>query len=365
MSQQPDKITQLDTELRNLISTLTHLSEEIARELYKPVGVDTARVTIALSNIAKLFHQFAQFIPKIANARESDHGPDGEPPETAHRWVQLNAEVFKTRSWINQWNNIETLVRQQIPPKRRELYRQPGNTEDVTLSQLRAYDEVFLEFQRILNTYEQDKKAQDYGCFSDISTPNSVFIEHALAAHRLFLAQRRRGPTRFIDVGCGGGTKVATASQFFDYCVGLEFDPGYAAAARDLLGKPNFRNCSVTEGDALEFVDYDSFDVIFFYRPMRYIEPLKKLENKIVKDARPGAILVAPYEQFIHRYEELGCARVAHHLYLAKTSQTDADTLLREAEMTGVYYKRNIPLVPGGWQAIVEASLAKGFGFEV
>ncbi len=361
-----DDIRDLEIELNNLIAELTRLSEEIARELFKPVGVDSARVTIALSKIIKINHQFLQFIPKIPATRKArnEHTSD-EPQDVNSQWNRLNAEIYQTRTWLNQWNNIEALVRQQIPPEKRKLYRRSSHTEDTTLSQLSAYDEVFLEFQRILNTYDQSEKANEYGCFADISTPNSVFIEHVHAAFRLNLAQRRRGPTRFIDVGCGGGTKVVTASKFFDYAVGLEYDPGYAAAARQLVEQPNFHNCSVIEGDALEYSDYNSFDVIFFYRPMRHVEMLRKLEDRIVRLARPGAILIAPYQQFTNRYEELGCARVAERLYLAKTKQSDADALRVEAEMTGTFYKRNLPLVPGAWNPIIEASLAKGFGFEV
>jgi hypothetical protein len=93
---------------------------------------------------------------------------------------------------------------------------------------------------------------------------------------------------------------------------------------------------------------------------MRDTELLKNLEYKITNSVTPGTILFAPYNQFFYRHQDLNCAPIGGGLYLAKSTQKQANTLRRKAELTGT--PRNP--VPSMWDPIVKISYEKGFGLD-
>lgn len=90
----------------------------------------------------------------------------------------------------------------------------------------------------------------------------------------------------FLDVGCGPGTKMLLAKQFYGLePQGIEIDPVMAAEAR-AWG-------SVLHADALEMPreGYQGWDLIWLYRPFRDPQAEAQLEY-LIKDAmKPGAIL--------------------------------------------------------------------------
>jgi SAM-dependent methyltransferase len=90
----------------------------------------------------------------------------------------------------------------------------------------------------------------------------------------------------FLDVGCGPGTKMQIASTLFGFNVtGIEVDEAMAAEARSLFPQ-------VHTGSAQDYKGaYDRFDVIWLYRPFRDPSSEYKLEQLIMANMRPGAIL--------------------------------------------------------------------------
>lgn len=361
MSDQDSAVNRIDTELSGIINALITLSEEIATELSDPERLDENRVKSAITKINKLNHAFFKIPVKISTARKIEEEISAPP----QNWDQITRNLYQARMWIVQWQSVEHIVFGQIPVKRRKLYKTVKKEQDISVSQMFVYDHVFDEVRKIFNPVDQSDTAIEYGCFGDIAMPNSVFLEHVHAAYRVLLAQRRTETTRFIDIGCGGGLKTLTASHYFDMSYGLEYDSGYAESARQLIDKSTYSNCRIIEGDGLTFEGYADLDVIYFYRPMQQAEMLKKLEVQITTTARPGTILIAPYKLFHYRAESLGCGRLGDHLYVVKTSQKDANILRRKAEKTGTFVGKNLPLTPGAWDPIIQASLANGFGFDV
>ena len=361
MSDQDSAVNKIDAELSGIIDALNTLSEDIATELRDPEKLDQTRVKSAIARINNLNHSFFKIPLQISTARKIEEETSAPP----QNWDQITRNLYQARMWIVQWQSVAHIILQQIPAKRRKLYKTVQKEQDISVSQLFAFNHVFHELQRIFNPVDQSDTAKEYGCFSDISFPNSIFLEHVHAAYRVLLAQRRTEPTRFIDIGCGGGLKTLTASQYFDMSYGLEYDSGYADSARQLIGKSSFSNCRIIEGDGLIFEGYVDLDVIYFYRPMQQAEMLEKLELQITTKARPGTILIAPYKLFHARAKSLGCGQLGNHLYVAKTSQKDADILRRKAEKTGTFVGNKLPLTPGAWDPIIKASLANGFGFDV
>lgn len=95
--------------------------------------------------------------------------------------------------------------------------------------------------------------------------------------------------TRFLDVGCGPGTKMAVASLLFGLKTdGIEFDTAMALKAAFVNREGNICN-----GDALYWDDgwYGDYDIIWLYRPFRDANLEKRLEDRIRFEMKPGAIL--------------------------------------------------------------------------
>lgn len=94
------------------------------------------------------------------------------------------------------------------------------------------------------------------------------------------------GP-RFLDVGCGPGTKLRLAQEFFGLSVsGLERDGKMLAAAVH-----NVRSANFSLLDALEFPNYNLYDIIWMYRPIKDPDLQRELERKVYASAKHGAIV--------------------------------------------------------------------------
>lgn len=360
--QKPKQVGDLKAELNDILGELRSLIESVGVELNKAGRADTARVTLATSRISTLTQKFIFFIPEIAKARETHVEENG--PLTAHEaqiWAALTQDANRSRTSLTQWTAIDGLIRSQIPPKRRNLFMPSVALDDISISQNAANDQLLDSLYKTLNTTAQNEKAREHGCFADISLPQSVFVEYAHAARRILLARRPRHPVRFLDVGCGGGLKVLSASTFFDRADGIEFDPGYAEAAKALFENTRADRCNVIEADGLNYPHYNEYDVVYFYRPMRHIELLRQLEDQIIGTVRPGTLIIAPYTMFEHRFEALGCARVERQIYVAHSSQSQADKMRRDAEFMGSFAQFSNSNVPSIWDPILKASKAKGY----
>lgn len=221
----------------------------------------------------------------------------------------------------------------------------PDDRRDLRSEQALASDRVYIALNKVVNPESQDGAAETLGCWPDIPLPPSRFLGHAHTAYRVALAQRRPGPLRFLDVGCGGGIKVLLAAEFFARADGLEYDAGYAATARQVLDRAGRLPSQVIHGDALTYDGYGDYDVLYFYQPMKSLEGLRALEERIATQARPGTILIAPYGMFSDRAEGLGCGRVDGAVYLAGTSARDAEALRRRARHIGIEIPR-----PDDWK---------------
>ena len=216
----------------------------------------------------------------------------------------------------------------------------------------------------LVNPVQQAASAKALGCYSDIPLPASIFLADAGAAFRVGLARRVERPLRFMDVGCGGGTKLLLAAQIFGTVHGLEYDPGYVRAARELLATLNLDEIEVFQADARAFTRYDNYDVLYFFQPMSDPVALHALEDHVAAIARPGTVLIAPYSQFTQRAPQLDCGHIAGNLFLAGASQAKADALAKEATFMGTALTRQFPMAERDFwflQPIVEALYANAF----
>lgn len=145
-------------------------------------------------------------------------------------------------------------------------------------------------------------KLVESGHWDYVSYNNAWFLHHldeSLKILKHCLPKRQK--FRFVDVGCGIGTKVSLASHFFD-ANGIELGDRYAKMAKEIAKKRRFHNYgrhdeietekAIYKEDALAFPHYHRYDVIYFFRPMSNDKMQMELENKIYNDARPGAIII-------------------------------------------------------------------------
>ncbi|GLS88726.1 hypothetical protein GCM10010873_37000 [Cypionkella aquatica] len=170
------------------------------------------------------------------------------------------------------------------------------------------------------------------GHHGDLPYPASDFLRYAMAARRICLAMGKHQPA-FLDVGCGIGSKLVLASELFARTDGLEYEAGHAAIAQAMMQRIGARATTIFHADALSFAAYGAYDVLYAYKPM-YGAGLEQMEARLIGQARPGTLLIAPYMEFTTRFETLGCARVEGFLYMIRPPKSLA-TILRTARHVG------------------------------
>jgi SAM-dependent methyltransferase len=342
--------------LARIEAELAVARDAIAAELARPRAErDWNGAAAALSVIDRLQARMLRPLHDLSGALS---GPAMMDPQQ-HR---LRIAVHDARVRMAQWGPVRRCVLLQLrgEPGPLVVGRSP---HDPLKAQQAILDAAFRALQAPFGPGGQNPEAQAYGCYPDIPMPASDFLALAHAAYRVALARRIGGPFQFLDVGCGGGSKVLLAAGFFDAADGLEFDPGYAGAARALFEATGVTRCRAIQGDALNFTGYGDYDVVYFYKPMSDKAKLGELEDRIVAGVRPGTVLIAPYFEFQQRSDSLGCRNLAEAIYVAGVTQTEADAIRDMAQFVGGAAVRaggaEHPL--GYWAPIVAASRANGF----
>lgn len=176
------------------------------------------------------------------------------------------------------------------------------------------------------------KKHEAKGCFRYIPLHLEWFITQVEAAITYLRPARNHGkgpyiPVKFIDVGCGLGTKVALAKSLGCDAHGIEINRKYVNVARRLLGeryydykKGDYKGITLSnkilKGDAKK-ADFSPYDIIYFYCPQLRNDKLgdleSQLEDQILSTAKQGAVILANLaknEEF-HKEESSKLKRVA------------------------------------------------------
>jgi protein-L-isoaspartate O-methyltransferase len=91
---------------------------------------------------------------------------------------------------------------------------------------------------------------------------------------------------RFLEVGCGPGSKMLIAREIFGLDVhGVERSDEMAAAARTL-------GLDAETADAAAWDGYGKHDVVWFNRPFRDPGTQQQLEDLVWRDMAPGAVVI-------------------------------------------------------------------------
>lgn len=342
---------------RRLESDLLVLAEKIADELRKPYSMRN------VNNISTTWDQMAAIRPKTAKScrilrklKKPMRGKSSRSDYDVQREDYLYVQSMTKR--LKLWKSMDLLIERHKSPVRVPLNSiLPANSSDPVLA--------FIEkaFHKLANPQAQDEASAIHGCFADIPMPLKLFDALMSSAYRVSLVQDRAAPVRFLDVGCGGGTKVFAATRYFPEAVGLEYDPGYAKAAQQTMRVIKAKQCSIIHGDALTFESYGDYDVIYFYRPIHSDELLSAMQQRIIQNSRPGTILVAPYNTGFTTHRAMTCAQIDGPIFVAGLSQAEADQLNIDAQATDTdLLKRNADyrFETGFWAPILNTASFNG-----
>lgn len=328
---------QFFAELQATRKTLQSHIETLCRELMQRENMNEHKVFAVCSQVDLQIREFSALVGQANSVRvdlENEAQTSEDRMNIRRQWGPVSAKINLFKVELSQWSLMRGLVQDQVTHRKKRIPLYDRTTE-LAVAQNSASDDVFDWLHAILNPMSQDEAGLANGYYPDIALSNSTFHQHLHAAYRVLLAQDKEQPIRFLDVGCGGGLKVLSALRYFQESHGLEFQQSYVDAASALLGRTKGLEASVFQADALTFEDYDSYDVIYFFKPIEDPEKLIELERRVVSGARPGTILIAPYVGFGARHADLGCAHVAGSVYLSKTSPSAAVRWRRRAEKTG------------------------------
>ncbi|MEP4196384.1 MAG: hypothetical protein ABJL99_12195 [Aliishimia sp.] len=336
---------------RALQADLLQLTTKLGKLIAAPASQrDTDAATVLWNDIKRLHAPLNSIYRRLRKStRDSDKSD-------AQREAQ--SEVRNLNRCLRIWDQMDDMIWRHITPEASELQMHRTHTKaDETLSFLHA------ALHLLANPNSQDQDAVDHNCFADIPMGIQLFDLLLSAAYRLLLVQGRADKARFLDVGCGGGTKVLAASRVFPKCDGLEYDQGYAEAGKRTLQLTAPETGQVIHGDALTFDAYADYDVIYFYRPISDDDLLSQMQNRIIEQARLGTIILAPYTKFLEPRKDFPCARITGPVFVTGMSQEDADLWHQNAEHTDtdlIRRKRHMRFDPEFWTPIVEAASYNG-----
>jgi SAM-dependent methyltransferase len=277
--------------------------------------------------------------------------------------VMGRRDLLRAARWrAGQWHKVAELLGRQANARAQQLITtrpvHPSGAEDGLVTNLMRALHMMAN-----PTNQQQVGIRDSG-FPDLGLSGEYFANLMQAAYRISLALDKPRPLRFLDVGCGGGTKVFGAASFFERAEGLEFDSGYLAAAQWFLDRVHAPQTRVYQADAQTFEKYGDYDVVYLYRPLRRDGDLANLEARIIEQVKPGTIIVAPYVGFKLDGANPAAPRVAESVHVAHFTQDQADALRKRAEMIGPDVRLESPRLEadwGFWRPLLVASRQNGY----
>lgn len=102
----------------------------------------------------------------------------------------------------------------------------------------------------------------------------------------LELLDRPAEKVRFLEVGCGIGTKCGIAHFYGVQVAGFDLHEGYLTVAREIFPELAFEHAN-----ALQF-DYREYDLIFYHVPLADDDLMVELEDRVLRHMPTSSILL-------------------------------------------------------------------------
>lgn len=331
-------------------------AREMAALLWRPVAEREglpgllAEFEVQRDTVGQAIAQLRRMVGRVAQA-EADAG------ETAAGFTR----AARVRHVV--WGRVAQAVGDCAAGHEWPLLPDPRPRFDLGAVQESVVNKVFTDAHAAVNPASQDNAATELGCFPDIALDADHFVWNAHLACRMLLALKRPRPWSFLDVGCGGGMKVALAAEMFDRADGLDYDPGYVAAALRSFAAMKAGRCHAFQADGLSFEGYGDYDVVYFFQPMRAEDGLHALERRIVEQTPPGGLLIAPYPGFLWRGAALGCRQVMGNVYVKDMDEGALEVWKAETRRMGPHLQlhgKGVPRGAGWLRPLWLACLANG-----
>jgi len=346
------------SDLEKMEADLGQLTKQLAEFLSLP---PTDRST---PGFAKIWRPISRYRVQLRSALQKRGSALSDPRhrEAMRSEIEQRVGYNAAHTRLRLWPQIEDMVNKQVTPVRNGLMPQPPEYMEG------AHNRYVNHLYSALHTLALPSADAMMNLISDahpdIALPATHFEALMHAAYRICLAQGRSTPPRFLDVGCGGGTKIWAALPFFPNARGLENNPTQVKVGAAAMAKLNAPTDCIIEADARRFDDYSSYDVIYFYRPLKDPEGLKEMENQILAQARPGTILIAPYLGFSADEDDIRCSKIAPSIYVTGIAPYQTEALRERAEMIGTEapgHGSATDAALGYWRPLVEASRRNGY----
>jgi SAM-dependent methyltransferase len=103
----------------------------------------------------------------------------------------------------------------------------------------------------------------------------------------------KRPKPRFVDVGCGMGSKVIAARALGYQATGIEYNAALVEKAAQINGisRASRSHCRIVVADALK-CDYHEYDVVFVFRPLFDYSAEKELEERLIRQMPVGGFII-------------------------------------------------------------------------
>ena len=344
-------------ELIELEADLLELSHEVASVLCGPP--DLARHNALQQLRSKIDQYRTRYTFGVQNLRSTISQSHDDTPVDAARRRQLAA---KGPGCASLWDQIGNLItRQTLPSSFPPLITERSEiVRGASYGPVNYLNDVLFS---LANSHAPNKSLNPDTHYRDIPLSGAYFINLLTAARRLLLARGHSAPVRFLDMGCGGGTKVLTASAMFDVAHGADFQPLYVEQAKQFFTKINADPELIMQADALAFDNYGDYDILYFYRPLKDLALATKMEKRVLDQVAPGTILIAPLNATLGR-ADTPAVKVIDRIYMAHTTLEEAIRLRDIAVNKGCETRITMEDNPENlrfWTPIVDQSRRNGF----
>ena len=98
---------------------------------------------------------------------------------------------------------------------------------------------------------------------------------------------------KFLEVGCGPGTKLVVAEKVFGLDAGgFDYNPDYVRDANELLQSKGCQGGAFIADARTVTTPYSLADVIWLNRPFVHLEMTRRLEETVLNRMHPGAYII-------------------------------------------------------------------------
>jgi len=353
------RLKSLETEVENLTTLIAQVSQLLTTPISPP---DAQTISVYLAALDAMEVPFR----RATRALEFELRRTGAyiaTPSNIQSGPIINRMQHLARRTLRAWQPMRNCLALGFAGDQEGIF--PEWHRGMANTQIDALANAFVMVDQILNSTDQDAAAEALGAYRDIPMLPHLYMALMHAAWRLKSAASHTRPLRYLDVGSGRGTTLLMASRFFPTVHGIEYDPGYHEHACKLLETGRTLGCKSIQANGLEFDDYGDYDIIYFYKPMSDIDRLVELETRIVAQAKPGALLIAPYLGFQDRHGPHDINRVDWHIYQRNGDAHNGAVLNEAVRWVGPFVQHPDTSISskvcGHWAPLVKALAARGF----